>query len=117
MKKIIFLFTALVFVGILSSTSAQTVEKKKLVPTVTIPAPPGSKGFGMPSTNSGSNPAPRRRWVSPSVTEPREIVTTTLDEMSMSDPFIYPDKNTERLMLPEHGWKVFRLLPLQKYTK
>ena len=45
---IIFFIAMLVILSSKQTTIAQTVEKKKLVPTVTIPAPPGSKGFGMP---------------------------------------------------------------------
>ena len=69
---VIFCFGALLINNLHQTTIAQTEVKKQLVPTVTIPAPPGSKGFGMPQTNSS---APRRPRISASVTEPREIVT------------------------------------------
>ena len=42
---------------------AQTVIKEQLVPTVTIPAPPGSKGFDIPQPPKagGTAPAPQIR--------------------------------------------------------
>ena len=95
---------------------AQTVEKKKLVPTVTIPAPPGSKGFGMPQTNTSKADIPRRRWVSASVTEPREIITITLDEMSMSDPFILADNATKTYYMTSSGGCIYRSKDLKTWT-
>jgi hypothetical protein len=42
---IIYFIAMLVMLNSKQTTVAQTVEKKKLVPKVTIPAPPGSKGL------------------------------------------------------------------------
>jgi hypothetical protein len=39
------------------AVAAQTNSNKPFVPTVTIPAPPGSKGFGMPQTARPANAA------------------------------------------------------------
>jgi xylan 1,4-beta-xylosidase len=44
-----------VLFGMNHFTLAQTQEKNKLVPTITIPAPPGSKDFGMPQPNRPAN--------------------------------------------------------------
>jgi len=116
MKNITFVFFALVFFYSAYTTTAQTAERKQLVPTVTIPAPPGSKGFGMPSTNTGNDTAPRRRCISPSVTESREIVNTNLDEMVMSDPFIYPDNKTKTYYLTSSGGNIYKSKDLKTWT-
>ena len=89
MKKILLLAVLAILTCLVQAVFAQTAENKQLIPTVTIPAPEGSKGFGMPPAGNENN-APRIRWAGPSVTEPREIITTTLDELTMSDPFIFP---------------------------
>ncbi|MGD9162376.1 MAG: hypothetical protein PVG39_28460 [Desulfobacteraceae bacterium] len=94
----------------------QAAEKKKLTPTVTIPAPKGSKGFGMPSTGSAKKKSPVIRWVGPSVTELRKIVTTTFDEMSMSDPFIFPDKKTQTYYLTSSGGSIYKSKDLKTWT-
>jgi hypothetical protein len=113
---LIFVIVMLVIFDFNQSASAQTAGKKKLVPTVTIPAPPGSKGFGMPSTNSGNTPAPRRRWVNPSVTESHEIITTTFDSLVMSDPYIFPDKNTHTYYLTSSGGNIYKSKDLKLWT-
>lgn len=117
MKKISILIAMLVVFSSIPLTTAQTTEKKQLVPTVTIPAPPGSKGFGMPSTTrpSGATPAPRRPWASASVTDPREIFTTTLDELSMSDPFILADEATKTYYLTSSGGCIYKSKDLKNW--
>jgi hypothetical protein len=95
---------------------AQTEEKKQLVPTVTIPAPPGSKGFGMPQTNRPNTNAPRRRRTSASVTESREIITTSLDSMSMSDPYILADNVTKTYYLTSSGGCIYKSRDLKNWT-
>ena len=112
--SLIIFLAALLVVFNLKQTTAQSKEKKKLVPTVTIPAPPGSKGFGMPST--GNTPAPRRRWVSPSITESRDIVTTKFDSLVMSDPYIFPDKKTHTYYLTSSGGNIYKSKDLKTWT-
>jgi hypothetical protein len=118
MKNIIFLFAMLVVFGLLHPTTAQTIEKKELVPTITIPAPPGSKGFGMPQTNKSPNatPVPRPQRASASVTEPREISTKTIDELSMSDPFILADDVTKMYYLTSSGGAIYKSTDLKNWT-
>jgi len=87
-----------------------------LVPTVTIPAPAGSRGFGMPSANAPTANAPRPRRPSASVTDAREIVTTTLDELSLSDPFIYPDEATRSYYLTSSGGSIYKSKDLRSWT-
>ena len=98
------------------TTIAQTLEKKKLIPTITIPAPPGSKGFGMPQTNSPNTNTPRRPRVSASVTDPREIVTVPLDSMIMSDPYILADDATKTYYLTSSGGCIYKSKDLKMWT-
>ena len=125
MKKIVNVSSVILFISLLLvfdsiKTSAQTVEKKELVPTVTIPAPPGSKGFGMPQAtrpnNSTNTNAVRRMRASASITDANEIVTTTLDEMSMSDPYILADKATQTYYLTSSGGAIYKSKDLKNWT-
>jgi beta-xylosidase len=116
MKKIFFLVAMLVVSYPVQTSTAQTVEKKSLIPTVTIPAPPGSKGFGMPETNKSNTTIPRMRWTSASVTEPREIITTSLDSMSMSDPYILADDATKTYYLTGSGGCIYKSKDLKTWT-
>ncbi len=114
----LFIFFIAVLFGLdsIQTANAQTQDKKQLVPTITIPAPPGSKGFGMPQTNRPNANVPRRRFVSASVTEPRKIVTTTLDEMSMSDPYILADKATKTYYLTGSGGCIYKSKDLKTWS-
>ena len=113
---IIIIITILMIIGSQQTTTAQIVEKKKLVPTVTIPAPPGSKGFGMPQTNSSNTNTPRRIRVSASVTDNREIVTTPLDSLMMSDPYILADEDTRTYYLTSSGGCIYKSKDLKMWT-
>ena len=96
---------------------AQTNDGIKLVPTVTMPAPPGSRGFGMPSTNRPGtrNPgASMRGRGSGNVAEPREIVTNSLDALNMSDPYILADKAT--YYLTGSGGAIYKSKDLKEWT-
>jgi len=123
MKKLFIL----VMSGILSSVmmaqtsenSSQPVVKKQLVPTVTIPAPPGSKGFGMaPATRPANSkaPAPRPMRGSVSANDPREITTITLGEMSMSDPYVFADPATKTYYLTGSGGAIYKSKDLKTWT-
>lgn len=70
----------------------------------------------MPSTNRPTTDAPRPRRPSASVTEPREIVTTTLDEMNMSDPYVYPDTATQTYYLTSSGGSIYTSKDLETWT-
>jgi hypothetical protein len=113
---VIFLIAMLVLCNLNQTITAQTEVKKQLVPTVTIPAPPGSKGFGMPPTNQPNTNTPRRPRASASVTEPREIITTTLDSMSMSDPYILADDVTKTYVLTSSGGCIYKSKDLKTWT-
>jgi hypothetical protein len=98
------------------TTTAQMEAKKPLVPTVTIPAPPGSKGFGMPQTNRPNSNGPRRPRVSASVTEPREITKMAFDSLNMSDPYILADDATKTYYLTGSGGCIYKSRDLRNWT-
>jgi hypothetical protein len=106
----------LVMLNSKQTTVAQTVEKKKLVPTVTIPAPLGSKGFGMPRPNRPNTNTPRRPGVSASVTDTREIVTIPIDSMRMSDPYILADNATKTYYMTGSGGSIYKSSDLKMWT-
>jgi hypothetical protein len=104
----------------LQTANAQTEVKKQLVSTVTIPAPPGSKGFGMPQipkpgATQTSFTLIRRGW-SASVTAPREIKTMPIDSMNMSDPYILADDATKTYYLTGSGGGIYKSKDLKIWT-
>jgi hypothetical protein len=119
MKKYFNIYLVVFFITICmvfysnQTASAQNGEKKQLVPTITIPAPQGSKGFGMPQANSN---APRRPRISASVTESRDIVSTVLDSLSMSDPYIFADDVTKMYYLTSSGGCIYKSKDLKNWT-
>lgn len=110
------LFLALVFLS--TSVFAQQEVKKPLVPTVTIPAPPGSKGFGMPQPNLPGQPAkPRPPRASASITDTvRKIITMHIDSMSISDPYIYAEPSTKTYYLTGSGGSIYKSKDLRNWT-
>ena len=116
MRKLILIGSILLIIPAI--TPAQTSVKKALVPTVTIPAPPGSKGFGMPqpAKPGATTPPPMIPRVSASVTEQREITTKTLDELSMSDPYILADDATKTYYLTSSGGCIYKSTDLKNWT-
>jgi beta-xylosidase len=119
MKKLISVVAILVAFSSIQSVSAQTTVKKQLVPTVTIPAPPGSKGFGMPQApkpGATTTAPPRRRGGSASITEPREIKTMPIDSMNMSDPYILADDATKTYYLTGSGGGIYKSTDLKNWT-
>jgi len=99
------------------TASSQAAANEALVPTVTIPAPPGSRGFGMPSGSQTTTDAPRPRRPSASVTDTeREIVTTTLDDLNMSDPYVYADDATQTYYLTSSGGSIYTSEDLKNWT-
>lgn len=99
------------------TATSEPAADEQLVPTVTIPAPAGSRGFGMPSASRPSTNAPRPHRPSASVTDSsREIVTTMLDELNMSDPYIYPDSATRTYYLTSSGGAIYKSKDLKNWT-
>ena len=99
-----------------SKEQAISEVKKELVPTVTIPAPPGSKGFGMPQAGKSDTIIRRRLRVSASVTDPRKIDTMTIDEMMMSDPYILADEATKTYYMTSSGGSIYKSKDLKTWT-
>lgn len=95
----------------------QVQTRKPLTKGETAPlAPPGSKGFGMPvagQQNAGQPPRPR---VSASVTDPRETGTVTLDDLSMSDPYILADEASRTYYLTGSGGSIYTSKDLNNWT-
>lgn len=119
MKNLILVVVILLAFSSIQPTSAQTAVKKQLVPTVTIPAPPGSKGFGMPQApkpGATATAPPRRRGGSASITEPREVKTMPIDSMSMSDPYILADEATKTYYLTGSGGGIYKSTDLKNWT-
>ena len=116
MRKLILIGSILLITHAI--TTAQTSVKKALVPTVTIPAPPGSKGFGMPqpAKQGATTTPPMIPRVSASVTEQREITTQTLDELSMSDPYILAEDATKTYYLTSSGGCIYKSTDLKNWT-
>jgi len=120
---VIFCVTMLVACNSKQTNTSQTEEKKQLVPTVTIPAPPGSKGFGMPQTpkpgaaTTTPVPPPRRLGASASVTDIARVITTmNIDDMSMSDPYILADNSTKTYYLTGSGGAIYKSTDLKNWT-
>jgi len=115
----IFIFFTILLMAQTPEGLPQVVDKKNLVPTVTIPAPAGSKGFGMPQASKPKDTAAanvvRSPRVSASVRETREITTSTLDEMSMSDPYIFADKATKTYYLTGSGGCIYKSKDLKNW--
>ena len=95
MKKIFFVFVAFLSIALMvcssNETMAQTTKKKVVPGEQAPPANPGQRNFGgmrPPTGGEQRPPTPRPR------PEP-EVRTISLDDMSMSDPFIYPDEKTK----------------------
>jgi hypothetical protein len=115
---VLFLVVILMVGNSTQTVTAQADGKKQLVPTVTIPAPAGSKGFGMPQPNKPNQPAvPRPPRPSASVTDTaRKIVTMHLDSMSMSDPYIYAEASTKTYYLTGSGGAIYKSNDLKNWT-
>jgi len=114
---IIFLFAMLIACNSKEKPAAQEVVKKELVPGEQAPrAPVGARGFGMPQPSSGDSRPVERRRASASVLDEREIGTMTLDELTMSDPFILPDPNTRTYYMTSSGGSIWTSKDLKNWT-
>jgi len=91
-------------------TLTQTKEKKKVVSGEQAPpADPGQKNFGgAPLT--GTNPIIRRQFPEP------KIQTVPLDSIRMSDPYVFPDKNTKTYYLTGTGGRLYKSTDLRMWT-
>ena len=115
MKKIIFLAAILVVCSLKTSTAqTQTEVKKHLVPGEQAPpADPGQKNFGglRPAVGAGG----QRSALRPPRPEPK-IQTVSLEEISMSDPYIYPDEKSHTYYLTGTGGRLYKSKDLKMWT-
>ncbi|HYQ58162.1 MAG TPA: glycoside hydrolase family 43 protein [Draconibacterium sp.] len=94
----------------------QSVKEEKLIPGELAPAAEdGWKNFGTPVTARIDTLQSRPSRPSASATDPREISTTTLDELNMSDPFILPDVETETYYLTSSGGSIYKSKDLKNW--
>jgi hypothetical protein len=96
-----------------TAAQAQGGVKKPVVPGEQAPpANPGQNNFGgpRPATGTGATPAVR-----PPRPEP-QIQTVSLDEISMSDPYIYPDEKSRTYYLTGTGGRLYKSKDLKMWT-
>lgn len=121
MNKFLNVSLALAFIAVImagnlenSMAQAQTREKKPLVPGEQAPpANPGQRNFGgvrPPVGTPGQQPMMRPPRLEP------EIVTVPFDDLSMSDPFIYPDEETKTYYLTGTGGRLYKSKDLKMWT-
>ena len=96
------------------AVQSQVAEKRQVVPGEQAPrANPGQRNFGgmRPPTGSGTQPSQPR----PPRPEPT-IQTISFDDISMSDPFIYPDEETNTYYLTGTGGRLYKSTDLKMWT-
>ncbi|MBN2637312.1 MAG: family 43 glycosylhydrolase [Prolixibacteraceae bacterium] len=114
-KLIIALFSVFAIVLILSSTNETKAQetKKKVVPGEQAPrADPGQRNFGGPPPGSTGQRPPMQ------MPQPRpepEIRTIAFDDISMSDPFIYPHQETKTYYLTGTGGRLYKSKDLKMW--
>ena len=111
---VVFIIVALSACNCNDTPAEQVVEKPKVVPGEQAPpANPGQRNFGgiRPPTGSGTR-ANRPRPPRPEPT----IQTVSLEDISMSDPFIYPDKETQTYYLTGTGGRLYKSTDLKMWT-
>jgi hypothetical protein len=77
------------------------------------PADPGQKNFGGPIMRPG--PGGQRPPLPPRRPEPK-FGTVPLDEIAMSDPFVYPDEKTHTYYLIGSGGRLYKSPDLKMWT-
>ena len=115
MKKITFLVGILIIFISIHTTQSQTNEKKQIVPGEQAPlADPGQRNFGgfRPSVGQKVKQPPMKTQLRPE----SEIRTVSLDEISMSDPYIYPDVHTDTYYLTGTGGRFYKSKELKMWT-
>jgi len=103
-----------VFSGQHTTAQAQNQVKKVVPGEQAPPANPGQRNFGgmRPPTGAGAQaPAAPR----PPRPEP-QIQTVSLDDISMSDPFIFPEQKTKTYYLTGTGGRLYKSKDLKMWT-
>jgi hypothetical protein len=97
-----------------ATAQTQTKVKKQIVPGEQAPpADPGQKNFG------GPRPAVGAGGQRPAIRQPRpepKIQTVSLYEISMSDPYIYPDEKSHTYYLTGTGGRLYKSKDLKMWT-
>ena len=92
----------------------QTKVKKKIIPVEQAPsANPGQNNFGGPRPPAGAT------GQRPPIRVPRpepKIETISLDAISMSDPYIYPDEKSHTYYLTGTGGRLYKSSDLKLWT-
>ena len=123
MKKHIILISAIIFTSAIGmnclaqQTSVNHTTSVKKQPVAGEQAPPadaGQNNFGGPRPAVGA-PGAARPAMRPPRPEP-EIKTVSLDEISMSDPFIYPDEKSHTYYLTSSGGRLYKSKDLKMWT-
>ncbi len=115
MRKIAFFVVILIIFISTQTATAQTEGKKQILPGEQAPpADPGQRNFGgfRPSVGQPGEKPPMMMRPRP---EP-EIRTVSLDAISMSDPYIYPDVNTHTYYLTGTGGRLYKSKDLKMWT-
>ena len=115
MRKIAFFVVILIIFISTQTATAQTEGKKQIFPGEQAPpADPGQRNFGgfRPSVGQPGEKPPMMMRPRP---EP-EIRTVSLDAISMSDPYIYPDVNTHTYYLTGTGGGLYKSKDLKMWT-
>jgi hypothetical protein len=96
------------------AAQTHTRVKTPAVPGEQAPrADPGQNNFGGPITPAGSRS--QQAAIRPPRPEPK-LATVSLDEISMSDPFIYPDEQSRTYYLTGTGGRLYTSKDLKMWT-
>jgi hypothetical protein len=114
MKNILYFLLVIVFLTSVQIVTAQNETKKKLVPGEQAPsADSGQKNFGGMRPSVGM-PGQKKR-MRPPMPEPK-FQTVSLNDIMMSDPFIYPDKEKHIYYLTGTGGRLYKSSDLKMWT-
>jgi hypothetical protein len=115
MKGITFFVMVLFIFVPIHKIRAQTEGKRQIVPGEQAPpADPGQRNFGgfLPAVGQKEKKAPVIRQQRPNL----EVRTVSLDEISMSDPYVYADRNTNTYYLTGTGGWLYKSKDLKIWT-
>ena len=115
MRKIVFWVIILIVFISTQTTPSQTISPQQIVPGEQAPpADQGKRNFGgfqSPVGQQGKQPPMTMR-----PRPEREIRTVSLEEISLSDPYIYPDDSTDTYHLTGTGGRLYKSKDLKMWT-
>lgn len=119
MKKTMLLITATALLGSFHGALAQAPQRTPIVPGEQAPrADPGQRNFGGGMPAAGTGGAPRPQMQRPPMQRPQQagtVSTVSLDDLSMSDPFIYPHEETKTYYLTGTGGRLYKSKDLKMW--